>query len=381
MDVSAQDLLATVLKGLVDRVKEKSDKFDPAEIEDVIIGCLSQVGEQAGNIGRIASLLAGIPQEASGMSLNRYCPSSLQSVNFAVMSIMTGCGDITIAGGVEHMTHYPMGADMRAAMEANYMVKMSERLTEMGVFIPMGFAAEMVAERYNLKREELDRFGLWSHQKAVKAQREGLFDDHLIPIKISKKGEPEVWATKDETPRAACLDDPEGSLAKMAQLPPRFKTDGVVTAGNSSQICDAASAVMFMSADKAEKLGLEPLCRIVSMSVSGSEPKIMLLGPIPAMHKVLNRANLTMDDIDVYEPNEAFASPVLAFCKEFGLAFDDPRINPTGGAIALGHPIGATGTLYFAEMVWELKRRKLRYGLQTLCGGGGVSVATIVERV
>lgn len=379
MEISAQELLAQTIKGLVERVAKKSLKFDSAEVEDVVVGCLSQIGEQGGNIGRIAGLLAGLPDCASGVTLSRYCPASLQAINFAAMSIATGCGDIIIAGGVEHMTHYPMGSDMQAAMQAGYKVVFSDRLAEIGVFIPMGLAAEHVAEKYNLSREDMDKFGLWSHQKAVRAQREGLFDDHIVPIKVSR--EEERYATKDETPRSICLDDPEAALAKMAELPSRFKEGGKVTAGNSSQICDAASAVMLMSSEKAEKLGLEPLVKIKAMSVSGSDPRIMLLGPIPAMRKVFERTGLMMDDMDILEWNEAFASPVLAFCKEFGISFDDPRINPTGGAIALGHPIGATGALYFAEMVWEMKRRNLKYGLETLCGGGGVSVATIVEKV
>lgn len=379
-ETSSQDMLAVVLKGIVERVQKRAPRFNPQEIEDVIVGCLSQVGEQGGNIGRVAMLIAGLPIESAGMSLNRYCPSGLQAINFAAMSIMCGYGDIVIAGGVENMSHYPMGSDMQIPLQSGHTVFFSPKIQETGVFIPMGVAAEMVAERYNLEKEDMDRFGLWSHQKAVRAQREGLFDDHIIPMEVTVGGEKKV-ARVDETPRALCLDNPEEAMKKISQLPPRFKENGKVTAGNSSQICDAAGVVMLMSADKAEELGLEPLVRLKAMAVAGSEPSIMLLGPILATRKALARTGLKMDDIEILEPNEAFASPVLAFCKEFGIDFQDPRINPTGGAIALGHPIGATGVLYFGEMVHEMKRKNLKYGLQTLCGGGGVAVTTIVERI
>lgn len=380
-EMSAQDLIAQVLKSLVERVQKKSSKFNPVEIEDVIIGCLSQVGEQGLNIGRIAPLLAGLPIEVAGCTVNRYCNAGLQAINFGAMSIMTGSGDIMIAGGVELMSHYGMGSDMQIAMDAKAPVVLSEKLGDIGFFNPMGNAAEMVAEKYNFSREDMDQFGLWSHQKAVKAQRDGVFKEYVVPINTAKSDkEPNIIDT-DETTRAQCLDDPEGSLAKMASLQPRFRPDGAVTAGNSSQIVDGAAAVMLMSSEKAEELGLEPLVKINSMAVAGTEPFIMLLGPIPACQKAMKRANLTFEDMDCIEPNEAFASPCLAFAKEFEYPFDDPRVNPTGGAIALGHPIGASGVIYFTEMAQYLKREKKKYGIQMLCGGGGVGIATVVERV
>ncbi len=248
-EMSAQDLIAQVLKNLVERVQKKSSKFNPVEIEDAIIGCLSQVGEQGLNIGRIATLLAELPIEIAGCTVNRYCNAGLQAINFGAMSIMTGSGDIMIAGGVELMSHYGMGSDLQIAMDAKAPVFLSERLGDIGVFNPMGNAAEMVAEKYDLSREAMDQFGLWSHQKAVKAQREGVFKEYVVPINTAKSGkEPNIVDT-DETPRAQCLDDPEGSLAKMSTLQPRFRTDGRVTAGNSSQIVDGAAAVILMSSE------------------------------------------------------------------------------------------------------------------------------------
>jgi len=369
-----------VLRGLVDRVKDKSPKFDEKSIEDVIIGCLSQVGEQGLNIGRVASLLAGIPEEAAGCTVNRYCNAGLQAINFAAMSIMTGAGDVVVTGGVEIMSHYGMGSDFRVAVQANYPVRMSKRMAETKMTIPQGLSAELIAEKYGFTREELDRFGLWSQQKAVKAQREGLFADHIIPFEIDVKGEKKVIDT-DETIRAKCLDDPDAAWEDMKKLKTPFKEDGIVTAGNSSQIVDGAAACMLMSAEAAEKYELEPIVRIKSTAVAGGDPYLMLLAPIPAVQKAFKRAGVTIDDMDVIEPNEAFATPCLAFCKDLGYAFDDPRINPTGGAIALGHPIGASGVIYFSEMVHEIRRRKLKYGLQMICGGGGVGIATVVEAV
>ncbi|MBC7247104.1 MAG: thiolase family protein [Actinobacteria bacterium] len=379
---SAQHLLATVLRGLVDRVQEKSPAFDPREIEDTAVGCLSQIGDQGLNVGRIGVLAADLPEEVAGWTVNRYCNAGLQAINSQAHALMCGAGEIAIAAGVELMSHYSMGSDFIAAGQAGMPASMHPRAAERGAMVPMGVSAQMVADRYNLAREDMDRLGLWSHQKAVQAMRdEEWYRKRVIPVEVEEEGGGKKIVDKDEPPRAQCLDDPEAAYAKMASLPPRFREDGTVTAGNSSAIVDGAAAVMLMTAEKAEKLGLEPMARIVSTAVAGSEPVIMLLGPIPAMHKALDRAGITMDDVDVFEPNEAFASPVLAFCIEFGLDFNDPRINPTGGAIAIGHPIGCSGVLYFTEMVHWLKRHNLRYGLQTLCGGGGVGIATVVERV
>lgn len=379
-DVSAQHLLATALRGLVKRVMEKSSSFDPREIEDVAVGCLSQIGEQGLNVGRIGVLAADLPDEVAGWTVNRYCNAGLQAINSQAHALMCGAGDIAIAAGVESMSHYSMGSDFMVAGQAGLPATLHPRAMERGALNPMGVSAQMVADRYGLSREDMDRFGLWSHQKAVRAMREEeWYRKRIIPVEVEGEGGTRL-VERDEPPREQALDDPEAAYAKMAALPPRFKEGGTVTAGNSSAIVDGAAAVMLMTAEKAEKLGLELYARILSTAVAGSEPLIMLLGPIPAMRKALDRAGITMDDVDVFEPNEAFASPVLAFCKEFGLGFDDPRINPTGGAIAIGHPIGCSGVLYFTEMVHWMARHNLKYGLQTLCGGGGVGIATVVDR-
>jgi acetyl-CoA acyltransferase len=379
-DVSAQHLIAAAIEGLVERVNEKCPRFDPAEIEDVAVGCNAQIGEQGMNIGRLGVIAAGLPDEVAGWSINRYCNAGLQAINSQAQAIMTGCGDIMIAAGVEQMSHYPMMSDFEAAQKSGYPVSFHRNVAKRGLVL-MGAAAEMVAEKYDFSREEMDKLGLWSQQKAVTAMRdEECYKERVVPVKLWKKDEPPVIVDKDEPPRAIALDDPEAAWERMKQLESRFKEGGKVTAGNSSGIVDGAAATMLMSREKADELGLEPLVTIRSMAVSGDDPVIMLLGPIPAMKKALARAELTMDDIEVWEPNEAFASPVLAFCKEFGVAYDDPRINPTGGAIAIGHPIGCTGVLYFTEMVHWMVRHNLRWGLQTLCGGGGVGIATVVER-
>jgi acetyl-CoA acyltransferase len=379
-DVSAQHLIAAAIEGLVERVNEKCPRFDPAEIEDVAVGCNAQIGEQGMNIGRLGVIAAGLPDEVAGWSINRYCNAGLQAINSQAQAIMTGCGDIMIAAGVEQMSHYPMMSDFEAAQKSGYPVSFHRNVAKRGLVL-MGAAAEMVAEKYDFSREEMDKLGLWSQQKAVTAMRdEECYKERVVPVKLWKKDEPPVIVDKDEPPRAIALDDPEAAWERMKQLESRFKEGGKVTAGNSSGIVDGAAATMLMSREKADELGLEPLVTIRSMAVSGDDPVIMLLGPIPAMKKALARAEITMDDIEVWEPNEAFASPVLAFCKEFGVAYDDPRINPTGGAIAIGHPIGCTGVLYFTEMVHWMVRHNLRWGLQALCGGGGVGIATVVER-
>jgi len=383
-NVSAQDLIGAAIETLVKNVREKCSAFDPKEIEDVAIGCAAQIGEQAGNLGRLSALIAGLPHEVAGWTIDRYCNAGLQAINSQAQAIMCGCGDIMIAGGVEQMSHYPMGTSVSAIQKAGYPVMFSKKLMKIGAFLTMGMAAEKVAEKYNLSREESDRFGLWSHQKAVRAMRnDAEYRKKIAPVVIEgKKGEPPKVIDRDEPPRAEALDNPDGAYEKIKKLEPRFKkVVGTVTPGNSSAIVDGAAACMLMSREKADKLGIKPMARIVSMAVAGSDPVIMLLGPIPAMKKAFARSKLTMKDMDVFEPNEAFASPVLAFCKEFNVAYDDPRINPTGGAIALGHPIGASGVMYFAEMVHWLNNRGLRYGIETLCGGGGVGIATIVERI
>jgi len=379
---SAQDLMASTMRALLDRVHAKSSKFDEKEIENVIIGCLSQIGEQGLNIARISSLLAGIPKEAAACTVNQYCNSGLKGINIAAHEIMLGEGDIIVCGGVEIMSHYGMGSDFEVAMKAQYPVRLAPRFMEIGVVTPMGVCAEMISKDQKHTREDLDRFGLMSMQNAVKAERNGWYADHLVPYEFEWEGVKHK-VEKDEVIRAKAVDDPDGFWEDLKALPTPFKKTegGVVTAGNSSQIVDGAAAVLLMSADKAEQLGLDPLCRIAACAVAGGEPVPMLLAPIPAVRKALQRAGLTIDDMDLIEPNEAFASPLLQFADELGYDRYDPRINPTGGAIALGHPIGASGCLYFGEMVHHLKRTKGRAGVQMLCGGGGIGIATVVQAV
>ena len=379
-EMSAQDLLAQVVRAVVDRVKARSDGFREEMIEELLVGCLTQIGEQGGNIARISALLAGLPQEVSGSTVNRYCNAGLSAVNWAAQSIACNAGDVMIAAGVEMMSHYGMGDDIAVAVEVGKKVTFSADFADTGMMIPQGISAELVADRYALTREEMDRFGLWSHQKAVRTEREGGFRNRRVAIRSRDALGNEVIVEQDETTREACLDDPEGALAKLAALPPRFREGGRVTAGNSSQIVDGAAAVILMEKRKALDLGLKPLATLRSFGNAGGDPQLMLLAPIPAAEKALERAGKTIREMDVIEPNEAFASPCLAFARHFGYADDDPRVNPSGGAIALGHPIGASGVIYFSEMCHELDARQGRWGLQLVCGGGGIGIATVVER-
>ncbi|MEW5913424.1 MAG: thiolase family protein [Thermodesulfobacteriota bacterium] len=377
---SAQELLAAVMRGLLDRVHAKAPAFDEREIEDVLVGCLSQIGEQGGNIARFASLLAGIPQEASACTVNQYCNSGLKGINFATRALKVGDGEIMLCAGVELMSHYGMGSDIFVAMEANYPVRFTLRAHDIGMDVPQGVCAEMISADQGQSREDLDRFGMWSMQKAVTAERNGWYADHIVPYTYTHEDQTYTVA-KDEVLRPKAVEDPQGFWEDLKKLKSPFKPDGRVTAGNSSQIVDGAAAVLLMTADKAEKLGLEPLCRITGCASAGGEPVPMLLAPIPAVNKALARAGKTIEDMDIIEPNEAFASPCLSFAKAFGYAYDDPRVNPTGGAIGLGHPIGASGVMWFGEMAHHLKRTKGRAGVQMLCGGGGIGIATVVEAV
>ncbi|RJX29894.1 MAG: thiolase family protein [Desulfarculus sp.] len=377
---SAQELLAAVMRGLLDRVHAKAPGFDEREIEDVIVGCLSQIGEQGGNLARFASLLAGIPQEASACTVNQYCNSGLKAINFATRALKVGDGEIMLCAGVELMSHYGMGSDIFVAMEAKYPVRFTPRAHDIGMDVPQGVCAEMISADQGQSREELDRFGMWSMQKAVTAERNGWYADHIVPYSFTHEGQ-SYTVEKDEVLRPKAVEDPEGYWEDMKKLKSPFQEGGRVTAGNSSQIVDGAAAVLLMTADKAEKLGLEPLCRIAGCASAGGEPVPMLLAPIPAVKKALARAGKTIEDMDVIEPNEAFASPCLSFAKAFGYAYDDPRVNPTGGAIGLGHPIGASGVMWFGEMAHHLRRTKGRAGVQMLCGGGGIGIATVVEAV
>jgi acetyl-CoA acyltransferase len=377
---SAQDLLAAMMRGLLDRVHEKSSKFDESIIEDVVVGCLSQIGEQGGNIARIASLMAGIPNTASAFTVNQYCNAGLRAINSAAHQLMIGDGDAVVCAGVELMSHYGMGSDMEVAFAAKLPVRFSPRMMEVGMATPQGVCAELISEENGHTRELLDRAGAISMKKCVEAQRNGLYADHIIPFEFSWENENYAVDT-DQTLRAKAADDFDGFLADLAKLGTPFKEGGMVTAGNSSQIVDGSAAVLLMTADKAEELELEPMARILSTGVAGGEPVPMLLAPIPAAQKALKRAGKTIDDMDVIEPNEAFMSPLIEFAKELGYEYDDPRVNPTGGAVGLGHPIGASGVIYFGEMVHQLKRSNGNYGLQMICGGGGIGISTVVEKI
>lgn len=356
--VRPDDMAAFVLQKLVER-----NQLDPAEVEDIKMGCVTQIGGQGYNIGRIAGLIAGLPVEVCGVSVNRMCASSLETVAQGAHAIMAGMADCVIAAGVESMNRVPMGSDGGS---------FSDRLLSRYNIIPQGLSAEMIAEKWGISREEMDEFSLHSHEKALAAQQEGRFDNELVPVEIKgDKGEL-VKLDKDETPRA------NTSLEALAQLSPSFRPDGNVTPGNSSQISDGSAAVLLTSRRKAKELGLVPKARVVATQLAGVEPDIMLTGIIPATRKVLDRAGLSLDDIGVFEVNEAFASVVLAWKQE--IKPDMEKVNPNGGAIALGHPLGASGARIIATLVNELERRKERYGLATMCIGFGMALAVIIER-
>lgn len=361
-DVRADDLAACALKQLIER-----SGIDPGQVEDVIFGCATQSGEQGGNIGRFAALIADMPVEVPSVSLNRMCGSSLQSFNFAAQAIAAGAMDLIIAAGVESMTRLPMGSDLD-------LTGFNEKFMNKYSFVHQGYSAEMIAEKWGISREECDLFSFNSHMKAVKARREGRFAKEIFPVEVSgTDGGPALFAA-DETPRE------DTSLEKLASLEPVFKNDGMITAGNSSQISDGAAALLLASEKKAGELGLKPRARVVATAVVGVDPtNLMLTGPIPATRKVLQKAGLHLSDIDIYEVNEAFAPVVLAWEKE--LAADPHRVNPLGGAIALGHPLGASGARLMTTMINQLEDTQSRYGLVTMCIGLGMGIATVVERL
>ena len=358
--VRPDDLLADTLRALVERVK-----IDPGEVEDVVIGCVDQVGEQGMNIARNAALIAGFPLDVCGTTLDRMCGSGQQAANFAAMGVMAGQYECVIAGGVEHMTRVPMGSNGIGPGDG----PLSPRLQALYNIIPQGLSAEMIAEQWGLKREELDEFSALSHEKAGRAIAEGRFQREVVPVTL---------------PDGSVFDTDEGvrvpvNREKMASLAPSFKPDGVVTAASSSQISDGAAALLIMSEGRAKALGLTPRARVVATALAGVDPTIMLTGPIPATQRALKKAGLKLDQIDLFEINEAFASVVLAWERE--LHPDMRRVNVNGGAIALGHPLGASGARILTTLVHEMKRRGSRYGLATMCIGVGQGIATIVERI
>jgi acetyl-CoA acyltransferase len=356
------DLAAHTLEALVER-----NGLDPAVIDDVIMGCVSQVGDQAVNVGRNAALAAGFPESVPGTSIDRQCGSSQQAAHFAAQGVMAGAYDVVVAAGVESMTRTPMGASILPGS-----VPFGPKMLARYDLVPQGISAELIAEKWGISREDNDRFSVESHRRADRATQEGRFEREIVPVDVVTDDGSERM-TRDEGIRA------DSSLDTLGKLKPAFKADGVVTAANSSQITDGAAAVLIMSEEKANSLGLVPRARFHAFALAGVDPVMMLTGPIPATTKVLERGKLTLDDIDLVEINEAFAPVVLAWAQEHHP--DMSRVNPNGGAIALGHPLGCSGARLMATLVNELDRSGGRYGLQTMCEGGGLANATILERL
>jgi acetyl-CoA acyltransferase len=359
------DLLGFTLAGLVER-----NKLDPALVDDVIAGCVMQAGEQALNIARNAVLAAGFPESVPATTVDRQCGSSQQAIHFAAQGVLAGSYDIAIACGVESMTRVPMGSSTASGPGKPFGPAMMRRYNN--VAFNQGISAEMLAERYKLSRECLDQYSLESHRRAARATAEGRFSREILPVQV-EGGEGAITVARDEGIR------PDTTLEKMATLKTVFKADGVVTAANSSQITDGAAAVLIMERSRAEKLGYRPLARFVDFALAAEDPVLMLGAPIPATRKILERAKLTLQQIDRIEINEAFASVVLAWQRETRADLDCVNVN--GGAVALGHPLGASGARLMATLVHELERSGSRYGLQTMCEGGGMANATIIERI
>ena len=361
------DLMAETMNALVERTG-----IDPGIIDDVVMGCVMQTGEQSTNIGRNAVLAAGWPESVPGTTIDRQCGSSQQAAHFAAQGVMAGAYDVVVAAGVEVMTRVPMGASMADGKYGWHFGPMvSARYQSQGGLVPQGVSAEMIADKWGISREDMDRFGVQSQTRAARATAEGRFEREILPVKDSEGN----MMTKDEGLR-------ETTMESLAKLKTAFRPEdegGRVTAGNSSQITDGAAALLIMSEEKCRALGLTPRARFVNFSLAGDDPRYMLTAPIPATRKVLERAKMTMADIDIVEINEAFASVVLAWEKEFHPNMD--IVNPNGGAIALGHPLGCSGARLMTTLLNELERTGGRYGLQTMCEGGGMANATIIERL
>jgi acetyl-CoA acyltransferase len=353
------DLSALVLKALAQR-----NGLDPSLVEDVIWGCVTQISDQSSNVGRLAVLAAGWPETIPGTTIDRACGSSQQAIHFAAAGVVAGHYDIVIAGGVESMSRVPIGSARMTGEPYGPLVR--ERYQRDS--FSQGEGAETIARRWNLSRTQLDELALESHERAIKATDTGAFDDQIVPV---------TWADgelrHDEGMRR------ETSLEQLASLKPAFADDGVITAGNSSQISDGAGALLIMTSERARELGLTPLARYHSGAVLGDDPVTMLIAPIPATRKVLKRANLSIDDIGVFEINEAFASVPLAWEIETGA--DHSRLNPLGGAIAVGHPLGGSGAILMTRMIYRMRDAGLRYGLQSMCEAGGMANATVLERL
>jgi acetyl-CoA acyltransferase len=358
--VRGDEVAGQVLNALVAR-----HDLDPAEVEDVQMGCVTQVGEQAQNIGRMAPMVAGWPESVCGTTVDRQCGSSMQTNFNAAAAVWSGQQDVVISAGVEMMSRVPMGSNG---------IDFSEKVHERWQIVPQGISAEVIAKEWGLSREALDAYSLESHRRAIAAIDEGRFENEVVPIEVIN---PHVGALVgvDETPRR------DTSAEALAGLKPAFIPEGVVTAGNSSQICDGAAAVLIASEGAASRLGLEPRARFVSFGLAGVDPHRMLHGNPQACAAALSRAGLTWDDISVIEVNEAFASVVLQFAKDAGLQDRMDDVNPNGGGISLGHPLGATGARVTATLLNELERRDARYGIACMCIGFGQAIAAVIERV
>jgi acetyl-CoA acyltransferase len=358
--IRGDELAAQVLNGLVER-----NSLDPGEIEDVQLGCVTQIGEQGWNIGRMVPLVAGWPETVAGTTVDRQCGSSMQTNFNAAAAIWSGQLDVVVSAGVEMMSRVPMGSNGG---------DLSDKLLERWEIVPQGISAEVIAEEWGLSREDLDAYSLESHRRAIAAIDEGRFEREIIPVEVDNP-HTGVLVGVDETPRR------DTSAEKLASLAPAFLPEGKVTAGNSSQICDGAAGVLVASEDAVSRLGLEPRARFVSFGLSGVDPHRMLHGNPEACAKALGRAGLTWDDIGVVEVNEAFASVVLQFLRDAGLEDRRADVNPNGGGISLGHPLGATGARVTATLLGELEGRDERYGVATMCIGFGQAIAAVIERV
>ena len=356
----ADELAGQVLNGLAER-----NGLDPAEVEDVQMGCVSQVGEQGWNIARMAALVAGWPESVPGSTVDRQCGSSLQANFNAAAAVWSGQLDVVVAAGVESMSRVPMGSSGG---------DLSNTLLERWEIVPQGIAAELIAEEWGLSRQELDAFSYESHRRALSAIEEGRFEREIVPVEVSNPHAGVLFAV-DETPRA------DTSPEALAALEPAFLPEGKVTAGNSSQICDGAAAVLVVSDAACTRLGLEPRARFVSFGLAGVDPRLMLHGNPQACERALARAGLGWDDIAVVEVNEAFASVALQFMRDTGLEERWADVNPNGGGISLGHPLGATGARVTATLLNELERRDARYGMATMCIGFGQAIAAVIERL
>jgi acetyl-CoA acyltransferase len=366
------DLSAVTLKAIVDRTG-----IDPAIVEDVIMGCVMQVGEQSVNVGRNAALAAGFPETVCGTSVDRQCGSSQQSLHFAAQGVIAGAYDVVIAAGVESMSRVPMGTSATVG-GTPFGPKMLKRYSQANLYgagglVPQGISAEIICDQWKLSREQLDEFSLASHQKAAEATRKGWFKDEIVPIELRHDDGGRETVATDEGIRV------DASIEKLASLKPAFREDGRITAGNSSQITDGAAAVLVMEKQKAKELGLKPRARFHGFALGGCDPVIMLTAPIPATQKVLERTGLKIDQMDAIEINEAFAPVILAWEKE--LRPDMAKVNQQGGAIALGHPLGCSGARLMTTLLNVLERTGGRFGLQTMCEGGGMANATIIERL